>query len=232
MKIRERLRSLLTLGNAVALLLLGLTLGAILWLRAHPDLNVFSEGGLLRLVEGLGPWGPLAYIAIVALAVVVSQIPGVPLAIAAGALWGPLTAGLYSVLGGFLGGMIAYFLGRTLGRSAMKALTGKVMIFQTDRGERYLGWLIFVTRLLPVLSFDIISYAAGVSGLSARVYAVATLFGMIPSVLLLTYLGSVLGANLSVGLTLSAVAAALLLLLPWLVQRYNWFDLRGSFKLE
>ena len=85
---------------------------------------------------------------------------------------------------------MAYFLGRTLGRSAIKALTGKVIYFSKQRGEVYLGWFIFITRLLPVLSFDLISYAAGMASLSLPIYASDTLLGMIPSTLLLTYIGN------------------------------------------
>ncbi len=232
MKPLARFRALLTPANLFALFLLAGFVGAYLWLRASPERNVFAEGGLEQVVRDLGWWGPLAYMALIALAVVVSQIPGVPLAIAAGAVWGPLTAGLYSVIGGFIGGMIAFYLGRTLGRSAMKALTGKVMTFRRERGERYLGILIFITRLLPVLSFDIISYAAGLSGLSPGIYAVATLLGMIPSTLLLTSLGSAFRFDPIIGLLISGVAAVMLVALPWLIRRYNLFNLRDTVILE
>jgi len=232
MKFLARLRPFLTISNTIAALLLVGSVAAFLWLRSNPEINVFTREGLETLVKALGWRGPLFYTIIIALAVVISQIPGVPLAIAAGALWGPVPAGIYSVIGAFIGGMVAYFLARTLGRSAMKALTGKVVIFSSERGERYLGLIIFITRLLPVLSFDIISYAAGLSGLSAPIYALATLLGVIPSTFLLTFLGSVLTVSLPVALSLSAVAAVTLVALPILIQRYNWFNLRGSIKLE
>lgn len=228
----KRLRALATPANAVALLLVASALAAFWWFQTHPEQNVFGADGFRAYVEDLGWRGPLLYMLLIAVAVVVSQIPGVPLAIAAGALWGPLTAGLYSVIGGFVGGMIAYFLGRSIGRSVMRALTGRVLILRSERGERFLGWTILVTRALPVLSFDVISYAAGVSGVSARIYAVATLVGMIPSTLLLTYLGSTFRPTAGWGLTISVVAGALLVLLPWLLHRWNVLDLRETFRFE
>ena len=228
----ERLRHLLTWKNALALALLLATLLAFLALRTTLGYDVFSRAGLKTFATDLGPWGPLVYIAIIAIAVVVSQIPGVPLAVAAGALWGPLTAGLYSVIGGFIGGVAAYALGRTLGRSVMLVLVGRVMIFDKARGERYLGLVIFFSRLLPLFPFDIISYAAGLSGLSFGIYALATLLGMIPSTLLLTYLGASFTESLNLGLGLSLAAVVVLLGLPLLVQRYNWFGLRNSVRLE
>lgn len=226
----KRFRPLLTPANLLAVLFLLVLLA--LWglgSRLGYDLSV---AGFKTLVVSLGPWGPLAYIFTVAVAVVISQIPGVPLAIAAGALWGPFAAGVYSVVGGFLGGVAAYFLGRTLGRSAMKALAGKVMVFDKTKGEVYLGGLIFITRLVPLFPFDIISYASGLSGLSFGVYALATLFGMIPSTFLLTYLGAAFSDSLQLGLGVSIAAVLVLLGLPVVIQRYNLFGLRDSVRLE
>lgn len=188
-KKRQRLRSLLQRQNFVALSLLLLSLLVYFWMSARVETNLLTPEGLRQVVAGTGIWGILAYIAAIALAVVISPIPGAPLTIAAGAVWGAIPAGIYSVIGGFLGSLIAYFIGRTLGRSAVKALTSKIIYFSKDRGELLLGVLIFVTRLLPVLSFDPISYGAGLTGLSFPIYAVSTLLGMIPSTLLLTYLG-------------------------------------------
>ena len=227
-----RFKHLFTPKNGFALALLLVTLLAFVSLSSEREDNVFSAAGFKTLVNSLGPWGPLAYILIIAVAVIVSQIPGVPLAIAAGALWGPFTAGIYSVAGGFLGGVTAYFLGRTLGRSAMKALAGKVMVFNKEKGEVYLGGLIFVTRLVPLFPFDIVSYAAGLSGLSFGIFALATLLGMIPSTFLLTYLGSAFTDSVELGLGVSVAAVLVLLGLPVLIQRYNLFGLRGSIGLE
>lgn len=211
-------------ANGLALLVLALVVAAFLWLRQSGPSDPFSREGMLELAERLGPWAPTVFALVVALAVVVSQVPGVPLTVAAGALWGPGPATAYAVAGGFLGGMIAYFLGRTLGRGAIRALTGKVVVFSKDRGEAYLGWVLLVSRMLPVLSFDLVSYAAGMSGLSVRIYAAATLVGMIPSTFLLTLLGAHFTVRPLVALALSGVALLGIVALPVLTQRYGWFS--------
>lgn len=194
--------------------------------------NLFTPDGFEQSVKRLGSWGPLIYIGLIALSVVISPIPSAPLAMIAGALWGAVVAGIYSVIGGFLGGLIAYYLGRTLGRSAIKALTGKIIVFSKRKGEIYLGWLIFVTRLLPVLSFDLISYGAGMTGLSLPIYATATLLGMIPSTFLLTYLGDAIVVDFPQGIVLSIMFLIILVGLPWGIRRYNWFGLRDTVRME
>lgn len=180
-----------------------ISLGALAMTDHLPTLNwqVFTVEGFQDLVNRLGPWGPVAYIGLLIVSVVASQIPGAPLAIAAGALWGPLTAGLYTIIGGFLGALLAYGLGKYLGQPFFQTLTGKRITISPDLATNLMGWFIFVSRLLPVLSFDLVSYGAGMAGLSFPLYAAATLVGMIPSTLLLTYMGGIADPSQMLGLT-------------------------------
>ncbi len=215
---------------SLSLLLLSLLVYGLVSTRA--EVNLLTPQGLKQVVEVSGVWGILTYIAVIALAVVLSPIPGAPLTVTAGAIWGAIPAGIYSVIGGFLGGLVAYFIGHSLGRSAVRALTGKVVYFSKERGEKLLGFLIFTTRLLPVMSFDLISYAAGLTGMSIKIYAIATLMGMIPSTLLLTYMGEAFTIGLPLGIAMAVVFGVLLVVLPWGIRRYNWLDLRDIIRIE
>ncbi|MEO0941977.1 MAG: TVP38/TMEM64 family protein [Cyanobacteria bacterium J06642_12] len=199
----------------------------------HPQsLELLTPHHLADTLDRVGAWGPALYIATIAVSVVVSQIPGAPLAIAAGAVWDPLLAGLYTVIGGFGGALIAYSLGKSMGQSIVKALTGKTFSFSTERGESYLGWMIFTTRLLPIFSFDLISYGAGITGLSFPIYATATLFGMVPSTLLLTYMGGSLHIGTSVVIVLAGAFAIAFVGMPVLLHRLNWFNVRELVRWE
>jgi len=216
----------------VALGILLLSLLAYRWVSTQPGINLLTKQGLQQFISNTSLGGILVYMGVIALSVVISPIPGVPLTMAAGAVWGTLPAAIYSVIGGFLGSLVAYFIGQTLGRSAVHALTGKVIYFSKERGEWLLGGIIFVTRLFPVLSFDLISYGSGLTGLSLPIYMLATLLGMIPSTLLLTYMGEALTIDLPLGIALSILFFALLLLLPWGIHRYNWLGLRDIIRVE
>lgn len=229
---RRKKQRFLSRQNAIALTILVLCLLVCGWLWWKPELDLFSADGLKLAIQHWGWLGVLAYISILVLSVVISPIPSAPLAVAAGMVWGPVLAGIYSVIGGFLGGLLAYFIGYTLGRSAVHALTGKFIYFSKNRGEVYLGWIIFITRLLPVLSFDLISYGAGVTGLSLPIYATATLLGMIPSTFFLTFLGATFTVGLPLGIILSMLFLILLIGLPYAIHRYNWFNMRDIVHLE
>ena len=190
-------------------------------------LQFLSLDSLQTIVTNAGSSGPVLYILIIALSVVVSQIPGAPLAVMAGSLWSPLAAGAYTVIGGFTGALIAYGLGRCVGEPLVKALTGKTLQFDHEQSETALGLLVFVTRLLPVVSFDLVSYGAGMARLSLPMYAGATLFGMVPSTFLLTYMGDRIHFDSSAVWVMGALFVVLFFALPLLVYRCNWLNVRS-----
>ena len=213
--------------NAIALGLLSCCGAILLGLHNH-DINVFTTEGLRQAMMPLGPWGPLVYIGMIAISVIISQIPGLPMAYAAGALWGTWLGGFYTVVGGFLGAMLAYYIGRTLGQSSLRAFVGKTLKFSTHRGHVYLGGVVFVSRLLPVVSFDLVSYGAGVAQLSVPIYAIATLFGMAPSVLLLTYLGDAFTFSMAHIVTFWLVFGVVFLASAWGMRRCSWLSLQDD----
>lgn len=202
-------------------------LGLGFWLYQQPSLHQLSDPALLSAtIHRAGPWGPVIYIAVIVISVVVSQIPGAPLAVAAGAIWGPWLAGLYTVLGGFGGALVAYTLGRGIGASVVQALTGKTFQFSEQVSEAHLGWLIFGTRLIPIFSFDLVSYAAGMAKLSLPMYASATLLGMTPSTLMLTFVGAHVQPTGSFLLGIMGLFTLLFVGVPLLIHRYDWLNIK------
>lgn len=228
----RRLRHLATPANLVAAVVLLVILGLLAWLRSASEFDPFTADGMRSLLDGLGWRGPVLYVMTVAIAVVVSQVPGVPLVVAAGAAFGIGEGLLYSVAGNFVGGMLAYALGRSLGRGVMRVLAGRVVVFRHERGTRAVAWLIFASRVLPLFPFDLISYAAGVSAVPLRAYVPATLFGLVPSTLLLTVLGGSFRLGLGWSLAISAIASVGFLALAWASRGGDPWGLRDAIALE
>ncbi|MEM9808333.1 MAG: VTT domain-containing protein [Cyanobacteria bacterium P01_D01_bin.56] len=206
-----------------------LAIGYLSWQQLQ-ILQGFNPKSLPIVIKSMGLWGPMVYIAIISLSVVISQIPGAPLAVAAGAVWEPWLAGVYTVIGGFSGALIAYGLGKTMGQSIITTLTGKTLSFAVE--QRYLGWIIFGTRLLPVFSFDLVSYGAGIAGLSLPIYASATFFGMVPSTLLLTYLGGSLQLSGPAMAEIMAVFLFLFVGVPIVLHRFNLLNIKELVSLK
>lgn len=228
----KKLSFLFNFQNLIALLVL-LFFGLVVWwLITQSGFNLSTPLSLMQSISRLGWSGILIYISLLAMAIVISPIPSTPITIAGGAVWGPIAAGIYGTIGVFLGSLTAYFIGRTLGRSAVQTLSGKVIYLSKHRGEIYLGWLMFIVHLLPVLPFDLMSYSAGISGLSLPIYASATLLGIIPATFFLTHMGAAFAIGLPVVIAFVAAFLVLVIGLPWGVRRYNWFGLKDVIRFE
>lgn len=229
---RSRLSALLSLQNAIALAIVVMCVVTGWWLVTQSGVNFSTPQQFIQSIQDLGHTGVLLYIGFLIVAMVIGPIPGTPMTIAAGAIWGPIPAGLYGITGVYLGSLAAYFIGRSLGRSVVRVLTGKSIYFSTHRGETYLGWLVFLTHLLPVMPYELISYGAGISGLSLPIYASASLLGIIPCTFLLTGMGSAFTIGLPVAIALMVLFVLLLIVLPWGVKRYNWLGLQEVIRFD
>lgn len=205
-------------GSALLLLLTG----TYFLLKTQTGvLDVFTRENLQVFLSGYGVWSPLVFMGIQAIAVVFSQLPNIPLTMAAGALWGSWLGFLYSLIGALLGGCIAFLLSRWLGKDFVKKLVGERYEFVEDLSEKHLVVTIFVLRLVPFLSFDVISYGAGLTTIKFRNFLLATLLGMIPMTLLFAYFGQsvMLGRWLSWLFTGAVLVAMFLLPRAWAAYR-------------
>ena len=180
---------------------------------------------LRPLLESIGPFAPLIYMAVMAATAVIIPIPGPPLFVIAGALFGPVMGTLYAVAGSVAGALVAFLIGRFLGRDFIESLVGKHVVICCECSEGLLTKIIFFSRLLPLISFDVVSYGAGLTRMSLRNFALATLLGSIPMTFIYHSFGSVLKVSTTTGLLLGLVIVAILFALPYLADRW---DIRDS----
>ena len=198
--------------------LFGTIVLAIVFSRFIWDLSsYFAPANIETWLESAGIFAPLLYMAVMALAVVISPIPSLPLDIAAGAFFGPFVGTLYSVSGALAGAVMSFMIARFLGRELIERFLGGHINFCTECSDMILTKVVFLSRLLPVVSFDIISYGAGLTKMSLKRFSLATFFGMIPLTYLYNYSGSVLVFGEEVTFVLGVVMVVLFLVMPkWL----------------
>ncbi|NCO21516.1 MAG: TVP38/TMEM64 family protein [Rhodobacterales bacterium] len=158
--------------------------------------SVFTEArGLMdgkrleALVARVGLWGPVLIVTLMTVAVVASPIPSAPIALAAGAAYGHLWGTVLVVIGAELGALIAFGLARVLGRDVLRRVFGDRVDAGLLGSQNALMATVFASRLMPFVSFDMVSYAAGLSRLHPWRFALATLAGIIPASFLLAHLG-------------------------------------------
>jgi len=144
-------------------------------------------------VEGLGAWGPAAYIALYAVATV-AFVPGALLTLAGGAIFGVAKGTAIVFCGAVLGSGSAFLVSRHLARSWVEGHLERSPRFSAiDRAVARDGFKIaFLLRLSPVLPFNFLNYALGLTQVSFRDYMAAAI-GMLPATLLYVYYGRVIG---------------------------------------
>ena len=137
----------------------------------------------------LGAVAPLAYVAIVTVEVVVAPIPGTVLYAPAGVIFGGFWGGWLSLVGNVAGAALSFALMRALGRPAFERLIEAEQLEALEQRLVERGALIvFLLRVNPLTSSDIVSYAAGATSMPLRKLLLGTTLGMAPLCFLQAYL--------------------------------------------
>ena len=147
-------------------------------------------------VEARGAFGVLVFVLVMALSVLFAPIPNVPIFIAAGLAWGPVLGTAYCMAGLTLGSAIAFQISRTFGRKHVTRLIGRKYARKIDRLVGNMGGrVVFLTRLMPGVNFDWISFIAGMTAVPFRTFIIFSFLGMIPPTALTVVMGDGLGRD-------------------------------------
>jgi uncharacterized membrane protein YdjX (TVP38/TMEM64 family) len=185
-------------------------------------LETICECGALRdRILDRGVLGPLAIVGLMTLAVVVSPIPSAPIALASGLAYGNFWGTVYIVIGAVAGAIIAFFISRSLGYEAMQKRFGKTLSIGLLGSQNALTGLVMAMRLLPFISFDIVSYAAGLTPLQPWRFVLATLIGVTPVSFALAYFGNELASADFNRIELIVLVIGLVTLIPVAIAFYR-----------
>lgn len=218
-------RRLLLLLLFVALLIVSYML-----LQHSGLLDLLLDAELLRIeIERLGHWGPIILMLLMATAIVINPIPSAPIALAAGALYGHSWGALYVVIGAGSGAMLAFLIARLAGRELLKQLFGERIVPAWFGSQNVMMGMVFVSRLLPFISFDLVSYGAGLTPLKFWRFVIATFGGIIPTSFVLAYFGEEMVAGDYENTLLTVLLLGLIMLVP-IVGRalWDWYKNRGQ----
>lgn len=191
--------------------------GLYLLLAESEYLRLFTEPrALIDRIRDMSVLGPLLVIGLMCVAIVLNPLPSAPIALAAGAVYGHTLGTLYIVAGAELGALLAFAIARWAGYDWTRRFFADAGALRRIGSQNTLTLLVFVSRLVPFLSFDLVSYAAGLSPIRAWRFAVATLLGLFPVSFALAHFGAEIEAGnypLLIGIVLAMGLATLVPLL-------------------
>lgn len=136
-----------------------------------------------------GIWAPIAYILIYVIATILI-LPSTALNLTGGALFGPWWGTIWTSLAAILAAIAAFAFTRTIGHEMVaQRLAGRwqAMDAEVRRGGRF---YMFAVRLIPVMPYGLVNFAAGLTSINFQDYVLGTVLGTVPSVLPFVLLGS------------------------------------------
>ena len=166
--------------------------------------KMFASGDFTVVRDFVASYG--AYAAVISFLLMIFQsiaapLPAFLITFANANLFGWWQGAILSWSSAMAGAAVCFFIARVLGRDVAEKLTSKAGMKQIDTFfERYGKNTVLICRLLPFVSFDIVSYAAGLTSMSFMSFFVATGVGQLPATIVYSYVGGMLtgGAKLMV----------------------------------
>jgi uncharacterized membrane protein YdjX (TVP38/TMEM64 family) len=145
----------------------------------------------LDWVHGIGPWGAVLFAAAYVPAAVL-LVPGSLLTLGAGFVFGLAKGTAIVSLGSTAGAAAAFVVGRSLAHDwVIRRMADRPKLAAIGHAVESEGFkVVLLTRLSPVLPFNLLNYAFGLTGVPLRTYVLASWIGMLPGTIMYVYLGS------------------------------------------
>ncbi len=168
-------------------------------------------------ILSFGIWAPTVSFLLMMLQSLIAPIPAFIITFANAGLFGWVWGAVLSWSSAMAGAVLCFYLARFLGRDFVEKLSSRAAIEKIDEFFKNYGkYAILIARLLPFMSFDIVSYAAGLTSMNFWGFFVATGIGQLPATIVYSYIGGMLTGTVKTFVTglliLFAVSALVVLL--------------------
>ncbi len=212
-------------GSVALRLVLAVILGGAI-VTAIVNRDSFDAAALESWLQGFGILAPAVFIAFYAVGAVLF-LPGSVMTLLGGALFGPVWGTIINVSGATIGATIAFLIARYVSADWVARKAGG-RLGRLIEGVEAEGWrFVALTRLVPLVPFNLLNYALGLTRIRLGHYVLTTAVCMIPGGIAYTYLGyagrEALGGGEGVAqkilLALGLVAA--IAFLPRLIKRFR-----------
>lgn len=177
-------------------LFIGIFLVIVVWWMVKCQclsLKSLTPAGLRDFIQSFGRLAVLVYIIAYALNTISAVPPIAPLSLASGLAFGKIWGAIYLMLGAMLGTSATFMIARYFGRGLVeKLLRGKFKRLDERLAKGGFITILFF-RVIPLVPYEVLNYASGLSRISFKDYFFATLLGLIPGVIISAFFGSSLG---------------------------------------
>ncbi|MEE9615198.1 MAG: TVP38/TMEM64 family protein [Thermodesulfobacteriota bacterium] len=170
-------------GGVKFLILIAIVASLFLGVKFFGLEEYLDQERLRAWIDGFGAWGPVVYVAFYCVAPAL-MMPGLPLTVLGGVLFGPVWGVVYVTIGANIGATVAFLISRYMGREWVEGRMEKSSRWQElDRDVEKKGWkIVAFTRLIPLFPFNFLNYAFGLTSIRLSHYVLASLVFMLPGI--------------------------------------------------
>jgi uncharacterized membrane protein YdjX (TVP38/TMEM64 family) len=187
----------LTRPKTLILLFVILSIFLVIFFSIHHHFEktciILAGESLADIKDLILSWGiaaPLMSIILMTMQAIIAPLPAFLITATNGLVFGVYWGTVISWTGAMCGALVSFLISRLFFGSVAKKYSDKKGIEYINRLSNKYGFkVILVTRLLPFISFDFISYAAGLSSIKTRTFILATGIGMLPATIVYTVFG-------------------------------------------
>ena len=213
-------------SGVIKLLVFVLFLGAvIITVRASGVSRYLEQETLRTWIGGYGALAPIVYMFVYAIAPALF-LPGLPITIAGGILFGPFWGVVYTITGATVGACGAFLVSRYLAREWVEGQLKSPRWRRLDQGVEKHGWkVVAFTRLIPLFPFNLLNYAFGLTRIGFRQYALTTFLCMLPACIAFIVFSSslldLIRGKVSLTFVIGLVLVILVSMVPLFYRRYK-----------
>ncbi len=193
---------------------------------------MFATGDFSAASEFMAQYGPAAAVVSFLLMVfqsVIAPLPAFLITIANANLFGWWQGAILSWASAMVGAALCFWIARVVGREAVEKLAGKNGIRQMEEFfQRHGTQSVLIARLLPFVSFDWVSYFAGLTSMRFWSFFLATGLGQLPATIVYSYVGGMLTGGAKLLMTGLLILFALAILVVVVRQVYTETQKKGA----
>ena len=153
----------------------------------------FSLDQFKLAIGKFGLWTPFVFTTLYTIGTIF--IPSTPFMALAGLLFGFKLGILYTFIGSILSSIITYWIAGKLGREKIDKVLEHRYLERLGRYNQRLerGAILdlVIMRIMPIMPFNVLNVLMGLSRIKFKEYVFGTILGLIPSILLSVYFGSI-----------------------------------------
>lgn len=197
--IQEKRKKWIARGVIIGLFLLAIIVYAAVP-SVHSSVNsiiaIFKSGDFDKMhdfIAKYGKWAMLVSGLLMIFQSIAAPLPAFFITLTNANLFGWWQGCILSWVSSMIGAVMCFYIARILGRDTVEKICTKGALLQIEEFfAKYGKKCILIARLLPFISFDVVSYAAGLTAMDFWGFFIATGVGQMPACIVYSYVGGML----------------------------------------